>query len=130
MLKNRESGDQVIGLSKAFAIAVVFILVTVAFAEEQQFVYDSKAKRNPFIPLVTEDGRLVNLDKVEVPIGDVSVEGIIFDKKGRSYAIVNGAVVGIGDAIAGYEVLKIENNKVLFIKDGQIKEFIMHKEGE
>ncbi len=111
-------------------IVVIFVLSVAVFAEEQQFVYDPKGKRNPFIPLVTEDGRLVNLDKVEVPVGDVSVEGIIFDKKGRSYAIVNGAVVGIGDAISGYEVLKIENNKVLFIKDGQIKEFIMHKEGE
>ena len=130
MLRNRESGYQVIGKSLAAAIVVIFVLSVVVFAEEKQFVYDSKGKRNPFIPLVTEDGRLVNLDKVEVPVGDVSVEGIIFDKKGRSYAIVNGAVVGIGDAIAGYEVLKIENNKVLFIKDGQIKEFIMHKEGE
>jgi hypothetical protein len=129
MLRNRESGHQVIGIPLA-AIVVIFVLSVAVFAEEQQFVYDPKGKRNPFIPLVTEDGRLVNLDKVEVPVGDVSVEGIIFDKKGRSYAIVNGAVVGIGDAISGYEVLKIENNKVLFIKDGQIKEFIMHKEGE
>lgn len=113
------------------AMGIVISFVSrVAFAEDQQFIYDPKGKRNPFIPLVTEDGRLVNLDKVEVPVGDVSVEGIIFDKKGRSYAIVNGAVVGIGDAIAGYEVLKIENNKVLFIKDGQIKEFMMHKEEE
>jgi len=113
----------------AMGIVISFVFC-VAFAEEKQFVYDSKSKRNPFIPLVTEDGRLVKLDTVEVPKGDVFVEGIIFDKKGRSYAIVNGTVVGIGDAIAGYEVLKIENNKVLFIKDGQIKEFIMHKEGE
>jgi type II secretory pathway component PulC len=130
MSKNRESGDQVIGLSAVVAVVTIFVLSVVAFAEDQQFVYDSKSKRNPFIPLITEDGRLVKLDKVEVPSGDVTVEGIIFDKKGRSYAIVNGTVVGIGDAIAGYEVLKIQSDKVLFIKDGQIRELEMHKEGE
>lgn len=130
MLKDRKSGHQVIGLSAVVVVVAIFVLSITAFAEDQQFVYDSKAKRNPFIPLITEDGRLVKLDKIEVPSGDVSVEGIIFDKKGRSYAIVNGTVVGIGDAIAGYEVLKIESNRVLFIKDGQIKEFEMHKEGE
>lgn len=130
MLKDRKSGHQVIGLSAVVVVVVIFVLSITAFAEDQQFVYDSKAKRNPFIPLITEDGRLVKLDKVEAPSGDVTVEGIIFDKKGRSYAIVNGTVVGIGDAIAGYEVLKIQSDKVLFIKDGQIKELEMHKEGE
>ena len=130
MLRNSVSEYHGVRVLIISAAMLMFLMSYVVFAEEQQFVYDSKGKRNPFIPLVTEDGRLVNLDKVEVPVGDVSVEGIIFDKKGRSYAIVNGKVVGIGDAIAGYEVLKIESTKVLFIKDGQIKEFIMHKEGE
>ncbi|MCX5705585.1 MAG: hypothetical protein NTZ92_05985 [Candidatus Omnitrophica bacterium] len=130
MLRNSVSEYHGVRVSIISAVMLMFLMSCVVFAEEQQFVYDSKSKRNPFIPLVTEDGRLVKLDNIEVPKGDVFVEGIIFDKKGRSYAIVNGTVVGIGDAIAGYEVLKIENNKVLFIKDGQIKEFIMHKEGE
>jgi hypothetical protein len=58
------------------------------------------------------------------------VEGIIFDKKGRSYAIVNGEVVGIGDAVAGYEILKIENDKVVFIKESKITEIKVNKEGE
>jgi hypothetical protein len=110
------------------AVAMLF-LFSIAFAQEKQFTYDAKGKRNPFIPLITSDGRLLKLDKEEV-VGDLAVEGIIFDKKGRSYAIANGQVVGIGDSVAGYEVLKIENNKVLFIKDGQIREIAIHKEGE
>jgi hypothetical protein len=109
--------------------AAMLFLFSIAFAQEKQFTYDTKGKRNPFIPLITSDGRLLKLDKEEVT-GDLAVEGIIFDKKGRSYAIANGQVVGIGDSIAGYEVLKIENNKVLFIKDGQIREIAIHKEGE
>ena len=97
---------------------------------EEQLAYDAKGKRNPFIPLITEEGRPISLEKEEVAKGDLSVEGIIFDKRGRSYAIINGAVLGIGDSVAGYQILKIENNKVVFIKEGQIKEIEMQGEGE
>jgi hypothetical protein len=111
------------------AAIVMFFVFCAAYAQEQQFTYDSKGKRNPFIPLLTSDGRLLKLDKEEAK-GDLQVEGVIFDKRGRSYTIVNGQVVGIGDSIAGYEVLKIENNKVLFIKESKITEIEIRKEGE
>lgn len=94
-----------------------------------EFVYNPKGKRNPFIPLVTPEGRLLKLDKDEVR-GDLAVEGIIYDGLGRSYAIVNGQVVGIGDEVAGYSVLKIEKEKVVFIKDGQIINIEIRREEE
>jgi hypothetical protein len=129
MLENKVSECQGVRVSKFIMAVAMLFLFSIAFAQEKQFTYDAKGKRNPFIPLITSDGRLLKLDKEEV-VGDLAVEGIIFDKKGRSYAIANGQVVGIGDSVAGYEVLKIENNKVLFIKDGQIREIAIHKEGE
>ncbi|MDP2941102.1 MAG: general secretion pathway protein GspB [Candidatus Omnitrophota bacterium] len=99
-----------------------------SFAEEQ-FVYDAKGKRNPFTPLVTSDGRLLKLDKEE---GDASlaVEGIIYDKNGVSYAIVNAEVVRIGDFIGGYQVLRIEKNKVILVKEGEPLELELKKEEE
>ena len=99
-----------------------------SFAQEE-FVYDAKGKRNPFIPLVTSDGRLLKLDKGESQ-GGLLIEGIIYDKQGRSFAIVNGAVVGIGDMVADYQVLKIEEKKVIFIKEGKTIEAEMHKQEE
>ena len=99
-----------------------------SFAREE-FVYDAKGKRNPFIPLVTSDGRLLKLDKGESQ-GGLLIEGIIYDKQGRSFAIVNGAVVGIGDMVADYQVLKIEEKKVIFIKEGKTIEAEMHKQEE
>ena len=129
MLENKVSKYQSVKVSMIAAAAVMFFIYSSAHAQEQQFTYDSKGRRNPFIPLVTAEGRLLQLDKEEAK-GDLSVEGIIFDKRGRSYAIVNGQVVGIGDGIAGYEVLKIENNKVIFIKESKITEIEIHKEGE
>ena len=87
-----------------------------------EFTYDAKGKRNPFIPLVTADGRLLKLPENEQG-KDISLTGIIYDKHGVSYAIVNGTVVGVGDRIGEYRVLKIIEKKVIFIKDNQIVEF-------
>lgn len=87
---------------------------------QDEFVYDSKGKRNPFIPLVTPEGRLLKLDKQEIASpGGLLIEGIIYDKLGRSFAIVNATVVGIGDSVGNCRVLKIYDNKVVFIKDGE-----------
>ena len=87
---------------------------------QNEFVYDSKAKRNPFIPLLTPEGRLLKLDKQnEASSGGLSIEGIIYDKSGRSFAIVNSTVVGIGDSVGDYHVLRILENKVIFIKNGE-----------
>lgn len=113
-------------------ILIIFFLILImsplAFCQDE-FVYDAKGKRNPFIPLVTPEGRLLKLDKQDAASSQgLTVEGIIYDKFGRSFAIVNTEVVGIGDAIADYQVLKIFENKVVFIKDGQPLEIELNKE--
>jgi uncharacterized beta-barrel protein YwiB (DUF1934 family) len=61
---------------------------------------------------------------------DLLVDGIIYDKQGVSYALVSGKVVGIGDYAGEYRVLKIENDKVFFLKDDQIREVSINKEGD
>jgi hypothetical protein len=106
----------------------IFNFALTCFAQEV-FTYNAKGKRNPFIPLVTSDGRLLKLDKEESQ-GDLLIEGIIYDKQGRSFAIVNAAVVGIGDMVADYQVLKIEEKKVIFIKEGKTIEAEMYKQEE
>ncbi|MDD5129492.1 MAG: hypothetical protein PHS66_00345 [Candidatus Omnitrophica bacterium] len=96
---------------------------------QEGFVYNAKGKRNPFIPLVTPEGRLLKLDKREntAPQG-LAIEGIIFDKFGRSFAIVNAEVVGIGDMVGDFQVLKILENKVIFIRSGELLEVELNKE--
>lgn len=98
------------------------LIITFASAADSEFVYDAKGKRDPFIPLLTSDGRLLKLDIIEEGTSDLAIEGILFDADGLSYAVVNGATVGVGDEIKGYRVLKIEKDKVVFIKEGQISE--------
>lgn len=99
-------------------------------AETAQFSYDAKGKRDPFVPLVTPDGRLLKLDEEAGGDINLSLEGIIYDKNGVSYAVVNGAVLKAGDRIGDYRVLRIEERKVTFIRDGQTQEIELTKEGE
>jgi hypothetical protein len=103
--------------------ALHFVLCAYSFAQGE-FKYDNKGRRNPFIPLVTSGGRLLNLDQQE-GLKALSLEGIIYDKDGQSYAIVNGRVVGIGDEVGEYRVLRIEEERVIFIKAGELLEIEM-----
>ena len=107
----------------------IFTVASHCWAQEG-FVYDSKGRRNPFIALVTPDGRILNLDRKQTSKKELIIEGIIYDEDGRSFAIVNGLVIEVGDEVNEYKVLKIEDNKVTFLKeDNEIVEFILKKEG-
>ncbi|KPK98572.1 MAG: hypothetical protein AMJ95_03525 [Omnitrophica WOR_2 bacterium SM23_72] len=103
-------------------LAIVSLIVNnyslSVYAQEKN--KESKLSRNPFMPLVTSDGRLISLDR-EKAKSDLIVEGTVFDKYGRSYAIVNSLIVEVGDTINGFRVLKVEQGKVTFMKDGQTK---------
>ncbi len=114
---------------KAVIICIILSLFCVIGArpEETKFTYDSQGKRNPFIPLVTPDGRLLKLDQ-QKSAGGLFLEGIIYDKNGLSYAMVNDQVVKIGDTVGDYQVLRIEEKKVVFIKEGEPKEVELKEE--
>lgn len=117
-------------LNKRLLIFIFFSVLNLPLVFGQEgFIYDAKGKRNPFIPLVTSEGRLLKLDKQESTAQHgLMIEGIIYDKFGRSFAIVNATVVGIGDMVGDYQVLKILDNKVIFIKNGEPLEVELVKE--
>ena len=105
---------------KLLILLFLFGLIIPCAFGEAEFTYDAKGKRNPFIPLVTPEGRLLKLDKEEDTAQQgLALEGIIYDKLGRSFAIVNADVVGIGDMVGDFQVLKIFENKVVFIRNGE-----------
>lgn len=117
-------------LNKKFLIFLAILLTSLpALFGQGEFVYEDKGRRNPFIALVTPEGRLLKLDRQDiVAAGGLTIEGIIYDKSGRSFAIVNTEVVGVGDSVGDYQVLKIFENKVVFIKDGEPLEVELTKE--
>ena len=117
-------------LNKKLLIFLFFLFTNLSLVLGQDaFIYDAHGKRNPFISLVTPEGRLLKLDKQEATSsGGLTIEGIIYDKLGRSFAIVNTEVVGIGDSVGDYQVLNIYENKVIFIKNGEPLEVELTKE--
>ncbi len=110
-------------------VACVMLTGIVSCFAQDELIYDAKGRRNPFIPLVTSDGRILKLDNIGEDQKGLSLDGIAFDKNGISYALVNGEIVNIGDTVNGYTVLKIETERVTFIKDGELLQLELNKEG-
>ena len=103
-------------------IICILIYLTRVFAQEK-IVYDDKGKRDPFIALVTPDGRLLNLEPTTEAETKIVLEGIISGVDGHSYAIINGEVLSLGDYVLGYAVFKIEEDKVILFKDDKLMEY-------
>ena len=90
--------------------------------------YDSKGKRDPFLPLVTPDGRILEFSTGTEGEGGLYLKGITFDAGGASYAVINDEIVKIGDRIEGCEVLDIQPKKVILTKDGEKIEIGINEE--
>ena len=115
-------------LGKRFScLLIICILICVpdVFAQEE-IIYEDKGKRDPFIALVTPDGQLINLEPAK-PGSNIVLEGIIYDEYGRSYAIINDEIVSVGDNVLDYAVFKIDEDKVILLKDNQPVEYKLKK---
>ena len=93
--------------------------------------YQARGKRDPFVPLVTNDGQ-----KLHPPGGDeeeaaafstVAVQGVVFDPHAESFAIINGRIVRVNEEIDGIKVLKIEPTYVTIVVDGQAHQVAVHQ---
>ncbi|MCX5715364.1 MAG: hypothetical protein NTV07_00530 [Candidatus Omnitrophica bacterium] len=99
---------------------IVFICLIcfcgIALAED--FTYSSKGKRDPFIPLIGAGAIREVKEAVDIKsIEDVTVEGILYDEKGGSTAIINGVIVREADQLGIVLVDKIEPKKVVLVID-------------
>ncbi|MFC1594312.1 hypothetical protein ACFL38_03190, partial [Candidatus Omnitrophota bacterium] len=121
--------------NEEFIMKKLFVVLTILLvsscwvaAEESEFQYDSKNKRDPLMPLVTKDGRLITIEAMS-EVGDLRLEGIIHDVGGDSFAIINGQIMMVGDKIGAFRIFKIEQNQVIFLKDDKEIIIKLKKEG-
>jgi len=103
-------------LVAVLVIGAMALAATFAFAEDA-FEYDSKAGRDPFVPLVSKGGAYVSDAYGISGIKDVRLEGIVWDEAKGSIAIINGEIVREGQEIGSVKVLKIESDAVVFEVD-------------
>ncbi len=90
---------------------IIFMLSFNCFADEQ-FRYDSKSARDPFVPLISEEGGVASDAYNIASFGEVRLEGIIWDASGNSMALINGEMVKEGDMLGDMKVLKTEKDSV------------------
>ena len=102
---------------KAFMALFVFLgAANFTFAQNAQFVYDDRGRRDPFWKLVSPSGSILNYE-TDILISEMTLEGIIFDPQGKSFAIINSNVVKPNDRIGMYVVQAIEPRKVTLLKE-------------
>lgn len=95
---------------------------------EYGYMYNSGDKRDPFIPLVSPDGRVLEPAENKKNLGEPHLEGIIYDVQGSSYAIIDGEIMQAGDRFGEYDVLEIQQQKVKFVRQGKEFEVELKKE--
>ncbi len=92
-----------------------------------EFAYDAAEKRDPFITLVSSDGRVLE-PQINRKTDRLNLEGIMYDPAGFSYAVINAQVLKVGEMAGDYQVIRIEPQKVILIKDGKELEAELKKE--
>jgi len=88
-------------------------------AEGDDFTYNAKGKRDPFVPLI---GRaipiIVTLKEVLSP-NELTLEGIAIGAGGKQIAILNGQMVRENDRFGALLIKKISQKRVEFSIEGK-----------
>lgn len=83
--------------------------------------YESKGKRDPFVPLVGQDkgSHSAGLEGI-TSVNDVLLEGIAIGPSGKNIAILNGQMVKEKDKFGLLQIRKIAKKTVELSIDGKI----------
>lgn len=97
-------------------ILLFFSVISSVYCEEPG--YDSKSKRDPFVPLVgVEKNQAAGLANA-ASIDDVKLEGIAVGSKGNNKAIMNGELIKERDKIGNVEIKRITDKTVTLLISG------------
>ncbi len=97
--------------------------------------YDSRGNRDPFVPLLTPDGRRIyppgsGESGPQAESAGLTLEGIVFEPGKDSVAIINDQVVRENDEFDGIRVMKITQDAVVVLVDGEEKELVVYQPTE
>jgi hypothetical protein len=106
---------------------VCFSIFFVSYVAAEEYVYKFQGKRDPFVPLISPSGYLLNLEPQDD--STLRLEGVMFDPNGDSIAIINGELVRVGETIGDAVLSNIEPDKVIVIKNNEKVELELRREG-
>jgi len=94
--------------------------------EKDKYLYKAQNHRDPFQPLITPAGYLINLE----PETDeaLRLEGVMFDPKGDSIAIINGELLRVGESLGEAVVIDIQPELVTVLRDNETLELELRRE--
>jgi len=115
-----------------FIIIMFWVVVGCGFAQEeisfdQDFVYEDGGRRDPFWPLVTAGGAVINYDERELSASDMTLQGIVRGE-GGNVAIINGRIVKQGDMLGAFKIDRIESAFVVLDNGQERNELRLQKE--
>ncbi len=86
------------------------------------FEYDAHGKKDPMIPVVDRDGRVLFREDEESgkKVVALMLQGIIYRDKGKSKAVIENKLYKVGDRVAGFIIEDIAPDKVI-LSDGKEK---------
>ena len=99
-----------------------------ALAEEEVYVYDSRGRRDPFIPLVGVTATAVSsLDDV-MSIEDVKLQGVASNAAGVQVAIINGEMIKEGEKSGRVTLKEIAKEKIVILIDEESYEVSLYSD--
>ena len=115
--------------SRAYYLsAVVFILIIFSAAPlvtAEDFQYESRGKRDPFVPLVGMDRPTVTSLEDITSADDIKLEGIAAGADGKQMAIMNGEVLKENDKVGEIELKKIGKKSITILIGGKAYEIYL-----
>ncbi len=101
----------------------VSIEINTKVKKEKNFVYNSHGKKDPMLPVVDSNGNVLFVKKKttgETTV-NITIQGIIFKRKGNSKVMINNILYKEGDKIGMMTIKKINKDNII-VTDG-VKEY-------
>jgi hypothetical protein len=95
-----------------------FLVCATEISRAADFRYDSRGKRDPFVPLIGMDRPAVTKLEDIASIDDIRLEGIA-SGGGKTVAILNGEALKEGDRAGDVELKKIGKKQVTILIGGK-----------
>lgn len=110
---------------RSLFVAILFhLLLFFSIAEGNQISYDKGDRRDPFVALK----KLASAGLTEGAPGEPTLDGIIYDPTGASYAVFAGEIFREGDEVAGANLIRIFPERVVLQRESQETVIWLHEE--
>ena len=104
-----------VGLSTPKKVNILTQKVSEAKNRELVFVYNTHGKRDPFIPLISENKTIMDQASwsfISSKLPELRIEGVLFDKT-KPLAIINDKIVTKGDNISNCKIVSITREEIV-----------------